>query len=86
MLYRLLTENKNRAKVAKLVASRFGSFTLIDAEGYWQGTKEKTLVIEIDSGDTLQALNVDQLARDINAMNKQQCTLVQEIACESRFV
>ena len=35
----------------KVVSRHFAGFTVLDADGYWEGTGERTIVIEILSGD-----------------------------------
>ena len=83
MLYRILTEDKNRPNVIGLVTKRFPGFTLLSAQGYWQGTAENSLALEIDTDKTEDVFN---LAREIKAANGQQAVLVQELSSKATLV
>lgn len=65
MLYRLFTEDKNRAEVEKIASKHFQGFTMISALGYWQRNPESSLIIEIvtENQDEVNALiqNTDYL-------------------------
>jgi len=85
MLYRVLTENVNRGNIDKIVGRYFDGYTVIEAQGVWCGKRENSLIIEIiaEGKDRPKVLAI---AREINIANKQECCLVQEIACRSTFV
>jgi len=83
-LYRVLTENKNREKIEEFAACGFDAFTIYEATGYWRGTRESTLVIEV-SGIAIE-MQVSALARLIAVYNGQECVLVQEIETNSRLI
>lgn len=76
-LYRLFTENKNRAELEKLVSEHFSGFTLYNATGYWHKQKEKSLIIEIVADDV--DANITTLAEAIKVINKQEAVLIQTI-------
>lgn len=48
MLYRIVTEDKNRERIIRAVSAKFDGFTLLPTTGFWRGTREKSIVIEID--------------------------------------
>jgi hypothetical protein len=78
MLYRIYTERINVQKVCQLVSKRYAGFTLLDANGYWENEKEKSLIVEI-IGDEKERESVRKLASEIKVANSQQAVLVQEL-------
>jgi len=85
MIYRILTENKNRGRIEAFVCATFDGATIFEAVGIWEGTREKSLVIEID-GQKEDRNRVLGLARVIKDYNEQQAVLVQEIKSASTLV
>lgn len=79
MLYRLFTEDINRADIEELTANEFDGFTVYKATGYWQGTPEQSLIVEIVA-DTDKLDKVKRLAEAIKVNNHQQAVLVETIA------
>jgi hypothetical protein len=82
-LYRIYTEDKNRADIEELAGNFLPSCTIYQAIGLWQGSKEHSLIIEYI--DTLEMArpemakeNVHSLAVIIKKHNKQQAVLVTE--------
>lgn len=98
MLYRLFTENKNYDQIKKLVGDLFDGFTIIKADGVWQGKSEHSLIIEIDNPrmntnftnieDALLDVDfrINQLCYAIKKLNQQDKILVQRIESESKLV
>ena len=86
MYYRILTEDKNRDEIEELIAQRFDSFTILEGVGYWQGKREKCLVIEIqipyvsNSAKLTDCERIHALAHAIKRANNQKAIIVQEIA------
>lgn len=74
-IYRLHTEDMNRPLIEKLVAASFNGFTILSGTGYWKGSSEATLVIEI-IGDQHDGLPVRRLAEQIRQANDQDAVLV----------
>lgn len=78
-IFRLYTEYKNIPGITKLADSYFESYTIYRADGRWQGTSEKSLVIEIIAQDgelSRMTCRVFDLARRIKKLNKQQAVWV----------
>ena len=84
-LYRILTEDKDREKVIQLVSEVSGGFTLIEAQGYWKGVAEKSIVIEIDNDD-ITDVDIKELAEKIRHANNQECVLVQVMHVMSQLI
>jgi hypothetical protein len=81
-LYRIYTENKQRQMIEQEVRHYFNAFTMYEAKGFWKGTREKTLVIEITSSKNNSELKlIDCLCKAIKTLNNQECVLftVQEV-------
>ena len=87
MLYRICTENKNKERIAEVVADYYDCFSIFTGEGYWRGVAEKSLCIEID---TLSSADdrpkICELAGRIKRLNSQEAVLVQEIKAQSTLV
>ena len=87
MLYKILTEDKKRAEIAKIVGRYFDGFTMIGGLGYWQGKQEYSLIIEIDTpADHNTSHRIKAICVEINMLNEQQCCLLQVFNPISEFV
>ena len=92
MLYRICTENipAKRTKVERAVANDFPGFTIIEGAGYWNGTREDSLIIEIltldSEGGTKELDKIRAVARLIKRILKQEAVLIQVIAADTHFV
>lgn len=78
MFYRLMTEDKNRKWLIKLIGRFFDGFTIIRTLGYWQGIPEKSLIIEIDANGQggYPDLRIENIVDEIKSHNKQEAVLV----------
>lgn len=87
MLYRLFTENKNYEQVKKLVSDLFDGFTIIKADGIWQGESEHSLIIEIEVNSPVAFYRkIESLCYAIKKLNQQDKILVQRIESDSKLV
>ena len=86
MLYRIITEDRNRYDTEQLVSDHFSDFTLIGATGFWQGKLEDSLIIEINTDVLNAGYRIGVLAKLIKVQNKQEAVLVQEIPCKSSLI
>lgn len=87
LLYRLFTENRNYDQIKKLVCNYFDGFTIIKAEGVWQGESEHSLIIEIEVNSPVAFYRrIETLCFAIKKLNNQDKILVQRIECESKLV
>lgn len=82
-MYRILTENKNRALVEGAVGSVFDGFTIYEGAGYWKGEREPCLIVEIAEIDPKRKSGlrgkVEAVAEQIKRVNAQEAVLVQHI-------
>ena len=81
-LYRICTQNLNYAAILDYLDEHFpGGYTILQANGAWQGQREKSLVIEIvqKAGEDIQ-----HLVYWLKKHNKQNAVMVQivNIDCE----
>jgi uncharacterized membrane-anchored protein YitT (DUF2179 family) len=83
MLYRILTENKNRKQIIKLVSDRFDGFTVIKTQGYWKGQTERSLIIEINTNAEWE---IKEICQEIRDYNKQECVMLQKILTNTEFI
>lgn len=82
-MYRILTENKNRALVEAAVGSVFDGFTVYEGAGYWKGEREPCLIIEVanpipELKNTMRQM-VEGVAEQIKRINAQEAVLIQHI-------
>jgi hypothetical protein len=84
-MFRILTEDKNRAEVERIVAGSFEGFTVIPATGYWQGQKEQSLAIEVDVPSERKP-EIVKVAQAIKTANNQAAVLVEEWPVRSELV
>ncbi len=78
MTYRIYTQNKGRAGIERIVGRAFPGFSIFPATGYWQGTRERSLVIEI-LGAAKDGPRVRRVAQDIKTANNQEAVPVERI-------
>jgi uncharacterized membrane-anchored protein YitT (DUF2179 family) len=83
MKYSIYTENKNKELIEQVISEYFDGFTIIESVGYWKGTKESGLIIEIICSDNMA---VYRLAEDIKTLNKQESVLVTWTNVDSQFI
>jgi len=81
MIYRIYTENINKHAIEKLVSDFYDGYTIIEATGYWQSKKEKSLIIEILVYGEHEETIINAIAVQIKKINSQQGVLVAEIDC-----
>ena len=75
-MYRIYTEDLNREQIEAILASSFDSFTVLPATGYWEGQRENSLVIELDTNDKS---SVVASAGRIKQQNHQEAILITEV-------
>jgi len=82
MLFRILTENKNKRSIIALMVSAYLGFTLYEAYGYWNGQGEKALIIEVANADRD---TINAIAEAIKVINNQEAVLIQRLRVESTY-
>lgn len=83
-LFRIYTEDKNYDKVIKpILETAFDGFRVYRGAGYWQGVKEKSLLIEVytNNPELIRAI-----AERVKFHNKQEAVLVTETDCKVELV
>lgn len=86
-LYRICTENKNYPDILDYLDEHFtNGYTVIHANGAWQGIREKSLIIEIVSNAVSIESDIGKLAYWIRKVNKQNAVLLQVIEIESQLL
>jgi len=85
-VYRIYTE-RTKALPAQTdaVAERFESFTTIEAQGYWKGVPEPSVVFEIVSDWPID-LTIQSAAETIKRLGQQQAVLVTRHEVESKLI
>lgn len=90
MLYRIFTEDK--LETVDVVAEtmdvhKIDGYTLIHAAGYWKGTPEKSVIIEIECDmGTATFYKICNIAKMLKLELNQEAVLVQRIESESLFI
>jgi len=67
-LYRIQTEDINRDAIERAFSRYFDGFTILAGSGYWRGTKENCLVIEVlaEAKDCDTVLGIAEWIRGFN--------------------
>jgi len=98
VLYRIITQNKNRSEIITMLRRHFDGFTIYRATGYWKDTIEPALIIELDDIGDYTAQNeytfredgfgreVENLVKLIKKTNQQDTVLLQKINSESELI
>ena len=84
-LYRILTEAKNATAVEKLVGEYFPGYSVLYQDGFWKGSKERSMVIEVMTAEA-DYFMVKQIAEQIKISNAQEAVLVQILDVESEMI
>lgn len=88
-LYRVFVGSNNethkleREKIKRIADKRFKGYTFINAVGRWNGTQEKTAVIEIL---TEEHKDVILTARELKRELKQEAVLIQQLKTDTAFI
>jgi hypothetical protein len=85
-LYRLLTENKNKKWLCRLISENFSGFTIYETIGYWQGKQEKSLVIEILEENVSDMTKIERICKSICGYSKQDVVMVQSIDVVCNYI
>jgi len=88
-LYRICTENKNYPAILDQLDSRFpNGYTIINANGAWQGQREKSLIIEIVEGGIpyVDITDINRLVYWLKKYNEQDAVMLQVIEIESQLL
>lgn len=89
--YKLLIGADNRTKrlhkktAIKIVSRVFEAFTVYETEGYWRGTSEKSMVIEIIV-DGRKRRSVERLAKELAKELKQEAIGLDSIPSRIKFI
>jgi len=82
-LYKICTENKNYEAILDRLDSQFpDGYTIINANGAWQGKREKSLIIEVVSDAPSIESDIGKLCYWLKKYNEQEAILVQVIEIE----
>ena len=73
--YYIYTEDMNMTQIRAIVDRHFTGYTLHRGTGVWNHKAEPSLVIEIITPDD-KLLDVKQVCKEINTLNRQECCLV----------
>jgi len=83
MLYRIYTEDKNRAKVIDILNRNVDGYTLIEAHGCWKKQWEESLIIEIVD-EPIEA--IWHISKAIKNVNKQEAVLIVKCPSISEYI
>lgn len=83
MIYRIYTEDKNRAKVIDILNRNIDGYTLIEAHRCWKKQWEESLIIEIVD-EPPEAIR--HISRAIKNVNKQEAVLVARCPSISEYI
>jgi hypothetical protein len=78
-IWRVYTEKKNVGAIENLFNIYFKGYTLIEGTGYWEGEKEKSLIVELlltESGTNKNSEDLKKIADEIKIFNNQKSVLI----------
>lgn len=85
MIYRIQTEDKDRAGILELVGRYFPGFTVQSAIGYYKGVREPSVSIEVMAPSS-RAHVVRFICKVIAQCNNQECVLLASYPVNGEFV
>jgi hypothetical protein len=87
-MYRIFTENIDKQHIIDLCGNDFPKgFTIIEADGYYEGTQERSVIVEILANqDEKIKKKINALALKIKKLNNQDTMLVQYVPNTHWFV
>ena len=85
MLYRILTENKDRPGIESIVAQHTNAFTTYTATGFWHRHREPSLVIEVDAAKAFEP-TARAIAQEIKVANEQESVALQILETEFNLI
>ena len=85
MLFRIFTEYTNKEGIERAANNYFQGYTIFEGVGYWKGSKEKSLLLEVvDKPSKLETIK--KLASEIKRINNQEAVLIQTVNNNSLLV
>ena len=86
-LYRVCTQNLNYPNILDYLDKHFpDGYTIINANGAWQGVREKSLVIEVVGNIDTHNDAVEKFGYWLKKYNSQQAVLVQVINVDNWLI
>jgi len=90
MIIRICTEDTNTEALEALIARHFDCFALYHPVGYWKGTREQALTIEIavlpGDSELIACATARQLAQAIKTLNAQEAVLIEYLDANNELV
>ena len=82
-MYRILTEDKNRESIFRILDSHVDGYTVTPVMGSWRGQREASLAIDLVG---TSKLTVETIAAEIKARNEQESVLILDLTAQASFV
>ena len=82
-MYRILTEDKNRESIFRILDSHVDGYTVSPVMGAWRGQREASLAIDLVGASKL---TVEAIAAEIKARNEQESVLILDLTAQATFV
>ena len=82
-MYRILTEDKNRESIFRILDSHVDGYTVTPSIGAWRGVRESSLSIYLIG---IPKSVAESIADEIKAVNAQESVLILDLTAQSIFV
>ena len=82
-MYRILTEDKNRESIFRILDSRVDGYTVAPVMGAWRGQREASLAIDLVGAPRL---TVETIAAEIKDQNAQESVLILNFTAQPTYV
>ena len=81
-MYRILTEDKNRESIFRILDAEVDGYTVTPSIGCWKGQREASLAIDLID---VPRLTVESIAAEIKAVNAQESVLILDLTAQAIF-
>jgi hypothetical protein len=78
------TKELEQSKIEAIVSAHFDGFTTSEVVGYWRGSKERTLKVEIITEET--ASELAKIGKDLKVKLEQESVLMEIIESNCAFL
>lgn len=80
------THKLESTEAIKIISSHFDGFTAYEVIGYWKGSQEKTLKVEIVSEIEAGDVAIIKMIKELKAQLKQDMIMLEKINSNSVFI
>jgi hypothetical protein len=80
------THELERDTIVSIVSKHFEGFTAYEVIGYWKGTEEKSLKIEIVANTDIEDTSIIRVCKELKTALKQDAVMLEKINSNVAFI